>query len=167
MNVQFLMKSKSEKVASRVFNRRLFDVERMDLVLHIIYDLEDIDVYINVSKFHPETIERQLDRAISFVCACRKIEEEDTGWNMYRFIQYNLHNKFLEDVQFIDSYDSEEVEDLASWAQEMCEDCGDIPSDLPWYIADHIDWNMVAKDLLSDYDWCVMEDGTHLLVRAA
>lgn len=37
----------------------------------------------------------------------------------------------------------------ADYAQEMLEDCGDIPKDLPWYIS--IDWEKTADNLLVDY----------------
>jgi hypothetical protein len=35
------------------------------------------------------------------------------------------------------------------YAQEMLVDCGDIPQELPWYIA--IDWEQTADNLLADY----------------
>jgi antirestriction protein len=36
------------------------------------------------------------------------------------------------------------------FAQELCEDCGDIPKDLPGYI--HIDWERTAGDIMVDYE---------------
>ena len=35
------------------------------------------------------------------------------------------------------------------FAQDLCEQCGDIPRDFPSYI--HIDWESTARDLLYDY----------------
>lgn len=35
------------------------------------------------------------------------------------------------------------------FAQDLCEQCGDIPRDFPSYI--HIDWESTAKELLYDY----------------
>jgi hypothetical protein len=35
------------------------------------------------------------------------------------------------------------------YAQQMLEDCGDLPKDLPWYIA--VDWEKTADNLLADY----------------
>lgn len=40
---------------------------------------------------------------------------------------------------------------FTEYCREMLEDCGDIPSNLPWYIADHIDWEDVARELKVDY----------------
>jgi hypothetical protein len=37
------------------------------------------------------------------------------------------------------------------YAEELCKDIGEIPSNLPWYIASHIDWDGVADELKIDY----------------
>lgn len=42
-------------------------------------------------------------------------------------------------------YDSDE-----DFVQNLCEDCGDIPRDLPSYI--HIDWGSTARDVMYDYE---------------
>lgn len=49
--------------------------------------------------------------------------------------------------------------------QELCEDTGAIPKDLPGYIEDHIDWKGVAREMKQDY----MEvdfDGVSYFMRA-
>jgi hypothetical protein len=38
---------------------------------------------------------------------------------------------------------------FADYVQEMLEDCGEIPKDLPHYI--HIDWESTARDVQVDY----------------
>lgn len=38
---------------------------------------------------------------------------------------------------------------FTDYAQELLEDCGDIPRDLPHYI--HIDWEATARDIKVDY----------------
>src|SRR5574343_528083 len=40
---------------------------------------------------------------------------------------------------------------LAEYCEELCKDIGEIPKDLPWYIANHIDWDGVAKEIAMDY----------------
>jgi len=35
------------------------------------------------------------------------------------------------------------------YVQQMLEDCGDIPSNLPWYVV--VDWEQTAKNVASDY----------------
>ena len=37
------------------------------------------------------------------------------------------------------------------YCEELCKDIGDLPSELPWYINDHIDWEGVADELKVDY----------------
>jgi len=54
---------------------------------------------------------------------------------------------------------------FAEYAEELCKDVGDIPEKLPWYIANHIDWYGVAKELQSDYTE-VSYDGTSYWIRA-
>lgn len=40
---------------------------------------------------------------------------------------------------------------FVKYIEELCADIGDIPQNLPWYIADHIDWEGVAEELKQDY----------------
>lgn len=47
------------------------------------------------------------------------------------------------------------------YCQSMCEDCGDIPNDLPFYIANHIDWDGVASDIKQDYSEVIFNDETY------
>lgn len=37
------------------------------------------------------------------------------------------------------------------YCRELLIDCGEIPSNLPWYIADHINWEGVERELSVDY----------------
>jgi hypothetical protein len=48
------------------------------------------------------------------------------------------------------------------YAQELCEDCGDIPRDLPSYI--EIDWDATARNIQQDYT-SVDFDGVTYWVR--
>jgi len=54
---------------------------------------------------------------------------------------------------------------FAEYAEELCNDIGDIPEKLPWYIANHIDWYGVANELQADYTE-VSYDGTSYWIRA-
>ena len=53
-----------------------------------------------------------------------------------------------------DSYFTEYVE-------QLCEDIGDIPSEFPAYIANHIDWEGVARDIQMDYTSVEFDDVTY------
>lgn len=49
---------------------------------------------------------------------------------------------------FEEAYQGEWKSDK-EFVQELVEDCGDIPKDLPAYI--HIDWEGTARDVMMDY----------------
>ena len=40
---------------------------------------------------------------------------------------------------------------FTEYCKELCEDIGDIPENLPWYIESNIDWDGVALDIEMDY----------------
>lgn len=54
-------------------------------------------------------------------------------------------------------------EDFTEYCQQLCEDTGDIPQDLPHYIV--IDWEATAKNLKMDYSSCEYQ-GTEYLYRS-
>ncbi len=56
-------------------------------------------------------------------------------------------------------------DDFEDYAQELVEDIGDLPSDLPHYISRNIDWSGVADDLRQDYSELEYQ-GTTYLFRA-
>ena len=51
---------------------------------------------------------------------------------------------------------------FTDYVQELLEDCGEIPRDLPHYI--HIDWEATARDVMVDY-YTVTIDGVEYLYR--
>ena len=63
--------------------------------------------------------------------------------------EFNSLTKLLAEV---DNYDCETlVRDsyFAQYVQELCEDCGDVPANLPYYIV--IDWAATAENMRIDY----------------
>lgn len=40
---------------------------------------------------------------------------------------------------------------FTEYCKDLCEDTGDLPRDLPWYIENHIDWKGVAREMKQDY----------------
>ena len=53
---------------------------------------------------------------------------------------------------------------FTEYTEELCKDIGAIPSDLPWYISNHIDWDGVAEEIQVDYS-SIDFDGTTFWVR--
>lgn len=52
---------------------------------------------------------------------------------------------------------------FTAYSEELCKDIGDIPSELPWYIANHIDWEAVAGELKADYMEVELDDNVYFL----
>ena len=50
------------------------------------------------------------------------------------------------------------------YCEQLCEEIGDIPEDLPRYIANHIDWKGVAEEIAMDYTY-VTYDGEDYYIR--
>ncbi len=40
---------------------------------------------------------------------------------------------------------------FTEYCEELCRDIGDIPSELPWYINNHINWDGIAREIKMDY----------------
>ena len=40
---------------------------------------------------------------------------------------------------------------FVEYCEQLCEDIGDIPANLPWYIKSNIDWDGVADEIKQDY----------------
>jgi hypothetical protein len=53
-------------------------------------------------------------------------------------------------------------DDFEDYCKEMAEDTGDLPRDLPWYIANNINWEGVADDLRMDYTEVTYKDESYL-----
>jgi len=63
-----------------------------------------------------------------------------------------LKKQYIKEGYSIDEFDEAYQGEWASdeeFVQELVEDCGDIPKDLPFYI--HIDWEGTARDVMMDY----------------
>jgi|TARA_Y100000310_G_scaffold257406_1_gene265458 hypothetical protein len=54
---------------------------------------------------------------------------------------------FPENIE--DSYSGQYWSD-EEFTQELLESCGDVPSDMPWYV--EIDWSKTAEHIMADYE---------------
>jgi len=114
-----------------------------------------------------------------------RIEELSMDGAIERKIEYPNDPPEPGDIEILEEYEAlkkleDEAEGSPDWSygeiliresyfteycQELCQDIGDIPKDLPWYIAGHIDWEGVAREIKVDY----MEvdfDGVSYFIRA-
>lgn len=62
----------------------------------------------------------------------------------------------FEDTHFI------EESEFTEYCKELLRDCGDLPSNLPFYIEDNINWDGVADDLRVDYAEVEYDGKTYL-----
>lgn len=123
-------------------------IDRIEELEAELYDLEAA-----LNKNDPDTDEEEKELALwkeenaEELEALQKLAEEagdSPDW---------IHGEIL----ILESY-------FVDYCEELCREIGEIHN-LPWYIADHIDWEGVARELKQDY----MEvdfDGQNYLIRA-
>ena len=80
--------------------------------------------------------------------ALQKLEEEASGAADWQYGETLIRESYF-----------------TEYCEELCKDIGDIPKDLPWYIADNIDWDGVADAIKADYTE-VDFDGVTYYMRA-
>jgi hypothetical protein len=129
-----------EEYAIELFNDE-FDTE---------LDTSDCDFTINVTDDRLKDI--GIETANDLEDFCNVFYSDN---NYYDFDVFEA--AYACDIQFEDidecyngAWDSDE-----DFVQNLCEDVGDIPKDLPSYI--YIDWERTAKDIMMDY----VESGGH------
>lgn len=92
---------------------------------HLSSDIFEILDTIDSSNYDVEVIEAYLD--------CMGYNDEEITEVIER-VEESYNGEFNNDVDF---------------TQNLLEDCGDIPENLPSYI--HIDWESTARDIMFDY----------------
>jgi antirestriction protein len=106
------------------------DEEDSDLIIWEVIDWEDLSDYENLQKI--DLFEEIADYSGNY--------------------DLDVLSAAVEcDVQFSDineAYNGEYKDD-ADFAENICEQIGAIPSDLPSYI--HIDWDWTAREIMMDY----------------
>ena len=94
-------------------------------------------------------------------------EEEIESWKEYfeeelqeieeiNSIEVELGSEFEYGVTLVD------VDDFEDYCEELVSDIGDLPKDLPSYIANNIDWEGVAEDLKVDYTEVTYQGNSYL-----
>ena len=84
-------------------------------------------------------------------------EEEIQNWKEDWFTELAVIEAINELEDEIDSREWEyglqliDEDDFQDYCEELVSDIGDLPKDLPSYIANNIDWEGVAEDLKVDY----------------
>jgi chromosome segregation ATPase len=150
----------------------------IDEVKTLKSDLEDIETDIETTNEEIEELKAKLEDLKMNETDTDEIHDQivDLG-NELRELSANLddlNKKHLELCEQIDT-DLDEVlyalrndivvceSDFTEYCQEMLQECGDLPKDLPWYIA--IDWQQTADNMRQDYTSLTF-NGTEYLYRA-
>ena len=97
------------------------------------------------------TLERELSEAQDAVDA---IDFDETELEELRNLKDEVGGEWEYGVQLIPE------DDFEDYCQELCEDIGDIPKDMPSYIV--IDWEATCNNLRSDYSETTFRDETYL-----
>lgn len=118
---------------------------------------EILDTYMEWAENHNENIEDdedELDIPLTFDEV--DIDEEDFTSTCSDLIEeYEGIRDFVEELEGYGDFDHGETlihEDyFEEYCKQLCQDCGYIPSDLPAFIENNIDWDAVSSDLMVDY----------------
>lgn len=75
---------------------------------------------------------------------------EENGLDIYINEAYieNVGTEYAKAEDVSEAYQGEYETDV-DFVQQLVEECGDLPKDLPAYI--HIDWEGTARDIMMDY----------------
>ena len=100
---------------------------------------ERIEADLDKLNNEKENIQRDLD----------EFDEDGGDYAVMKSLNDEGESYFGSDWSYgvtlvLDSYFTE-------FAEEFCKDIGDVPTDLPAYIENNIDWEGVAEDLKADY----------------
>ena len=118
-----------------VERREALKQEILDSFLENFPHYEEMTESFGDIRFEEEEIESWKE---DFEDELKEIEEIDD-------IENEVGNEFEYGVTLVD------VDDFEDYCEELVSDIGDLPKDLPSYIANNIDWEGVAEDLKVDY----------------
>ena len=126
----------------------------MEIITEVDLNQDIIDTRDIVERF--EELERTYDEF--------ETPEEIKNWEDLE--EYTKLGKLIEEI---DSYAGDNCADgvtlisehyFTNYCKELLEDCGDIPSDMPWFIA--IDWEETADNMRVDYTEAEINGTTYL-----
>ena len=126
--------------------REALKQEILDSFLENFPHYEEMTESFEDIRFEEEEIESWKEY---FEDELKEIEEIDD-------IENELGSEFEYGVTLVDVYD------FTDYCEELVSDIGDLPKDLPSYIANNIDWEGVAEDLKLDYTEVTYQGSSYL-----
>ena len=140
----------SNQLDTRELQERLEELENLETELvsakEALQEAEDaLEEYENTDDAKDKRLgEGALeDKVAETQEAVDDIDFDDTELAELRALKDEIGSEWKYGVQLIP------VDDFTDYCQEMLEDCGDLPKDLPSYII--IDWDETAENLKADY----------------
>ena len=126
--------------------REALKQEILDSFLENFPHYEEMTESFEDIRFEEEEIESWKE---DFEDELKEIEEIDD-------IETELGSEFEYGVTLVD------VDEFTDYCEELVSDIGDLPKDLPSYIANNIDWEGVAEDLKVDYSEVTYQGSNYL-----
>lgn len=159
-------------LGEEIFRKEAFfaDNRKSDLVLandDLTIDVRRFVRYLPVAPDNNARLERVY-------AAVRAVLEQYRDYAPEDFCDFDEEEYWLVCEQEGDILDCDDfaernpqvVDDLEQWAEELMEDIGYLPTDLPWLVRNHIDFDGIAEELLnSDYSSIEKEDGSFIIYR--
>lgn len=129
---------------------------------------------LNDRKIELEGYRDALDTARALLAEAETEQEKEQAQESVELAEIDFGEAEAEELAELEELESEIsewrhgetlilVSDFVDYVEEMLKDCGDLPKDIPWYIA--IDWQKTADNIAIDYS-IVTYQGQDYYVRS-
>ena len=129
---------------------------------------------LNDRKIELEGYRDALDTARALLAEAETEQEKEQAQESVELAEIDFGEAEAEELAELEELESEISEwrhgetlildsDFVDYVEEMLKDCGDLPKDIPWYIA--IDWQKTADNIAIDYS-TVIYQGQDYYVRS-
>ena len=129
---------------------------------------------LNDRKIELEGYRDALDTARALLAEAETEQEKEQAQESVELAEIDFGEAEAEELAELEELESEIsewrhgetlilVSDFVEYVEEMLKDCGDLPKDIPWYIA--IDWQKTADNIAIDYS-IVTYQGQDYYVRS-
>ena len=129
---------------------------------------------LNDRKIELEGYRDALDTARALLAEAETEQEKEQAQESVELAEIDFGEAEAEELAELEELESEISEwrhgetlildsDFVEYVEDMLKDCGDLPKDIPWYIA--IDWQKTADNIAMDYS-IVTYQGQDYYVRS-
>lgn len=144
--------------SSELFRRKKFNPDTDSLM--ILADNEHEFYFENIEK--ADNLDDRLEKAMEVIDLLIWVDEE-SQLDVDEYICMCDSEHCIYEMDYIDECNFYKHDSLSEWAEDLIHDLGFIPNNIPSFITNHIDWNGIAQEILVDYNYCQLEDGSYLI----